>query len=256
MEQLLLLLQQIYRDLSILSNYPPEEREERLEGYFQFLVEIRDIIRVLNRIVEGNTAWGWKIDWGYLPWQLRTYRQQRGLTLQAGWEDKVDFGIELHRDRPVGSLRYMVPTGPPETLKPEDLDVAETRSKVKTDTCQVHCIHPRRPVAFQEFIPIGSSSSSSSNSSRSSSTSDEIGDSNETQELSVTAGDSDLDSMPELEDDIDVSNIEIPLWLIPQGVMITFRRGRMVFEREQGPPWQEVLAQMLEEQEATATDNQ
>ena len=70
----------------------------------------------------------------------------------------------------------------------------------------------------------------------------------------MTAGDSDLDSMPELEDDIDVSNIEIPLWLIPQGVMITFRGGRMVFEREQGPPWQEVLAQMLEEQEAT--DNQ
>ena len=252
MEELLLLLQQIYRDLSILSNYPPEEREERLEGYFRFLVEIRDIIRVLNRIVEGNTSWGWKIDWGYLPWQLRTYRQQRGLTLQAGWEDKVDFGIELYRDRPVESLRYMVPMGPPETLKPEDLDVAETRSKVRTDTCQVHCIHPRRPVAFQEFIPIGSSSSSSS---RSSSTSDEIGHSNETQELSVTAGDSDLDSMPELEDDIDSSTIEIPLWLIPRGVMIAFRGGRMVFEREQGPPWQQVLAQMLEEQEATATNN-
>ena len=252
MEQLLLLLQQIYRDLSILSNYSPEEREERLEGYFRFLVEIRDIIRVLNGIVEGTTSWGWKIDWGCLPWQLRTYRQQRGLTLQAGWEDKVDFGIELYRDRPVESLRYMVPTGPPETLKPEDLDVAETRSKVRTDTCQVHCIHPRRPVAFQEFIPIGSSSSSSS---RSSSTSDEIGHSNETQELSVTAGDSDLDSMPELEDEIDITNIEIPLWLIPRGVMIAFRGGRMVFEREQGPPWQQVLTQMLEEQEATATNN-
>ena len=252
MEQLLLLLQQIYRDLSILSNYPPEEREERLEGYFQFLVETRDIIRVLNRIVEGNTSWGWKIDWGCLPWQLRTYRQQRGLTLQAGWEDKVYFGIELYQDRPVESLRYMVPTGPPETLKPEDLDVAETRSEIRTDTCQVRCIHPRRPVAFQEFIPIGSSSSSSSHSS---STSDEIGHPNETQELSVTAGDSDLDSMPELEDDIDSNTIEIPLWLIPGGVMIAFRGGRMVFEREQGPPWQEVLAQMLEEQEATATNN-
>ena len=252
MEQLLLLLQQIYRDLSILSDYPPEEREERLEGLVRFLVEIKGIIRVLKGIVEGTTSWGWKIDWGYLPWQLRTYRQQRGLTLQAGWEDKVDFGIELYRDRPVESLRYMVPMGPPETLKPEDLDVAETRSKVRTDTCQVHCIHPRRPVAFQEFIPIGSSSSSSSHSS---STSDEIGHPNETQELSVTAGDSDLDSMPELEDDIDSSNIEIPLWLIPQGVMIAFRGGRMIVEREQGPPWQQVLAQMLEEQEVTATNN-
>ena len=252
MEQLLLLIQQIYRDLSALSNYLPEEREERLEGYFRFLVEIRDIIRVLNRIVEESTNWGWKIDWGYLPWQLRTYRQERGLTLQAGWEDKVDFGIELYRDRPVESLRCMVPMGPRETLNPEDLDIVESRSKVRTDTCQVHYIHPRRLVAFQEFIPIGSSSSSSSSNS---STSDEIANPNETQELSVTAGDSDLDSMPHLEDKIDVSNIEIPLWLIPQGVMITFRRGRMVFEREQGPPWQEVLAQMLDKQEATAADN-
>ena len=229
MEQLLLLIQQIYRDLSILSNCPLEEREEKLEGYFRFLAEIRDIIRVLNRIVEGNTSWGWKIDWGYLPWQLRTYRQQRGLTLQAGWEDKVDFGIELYRDRPVELLRYMVPTGLPETLKPEDLDIVESRSKVRTDTCQVRCICPRRPVAFQEFIPIGSSSSSSSCNSDAS---EEIEDLNETQELSVTAGDSDLDSMPELEDEIDVTNIEIPLWLIPQGVMIAFRGARMVFERE------------------------
>ena len=58
MEQLLLLIQQIYRDLSTLSNYPPEEREEQLEGYFRFLVEIRGIIRILTRIVEGSTNWG------------------------------------------------------------------------------------------------------------------------------------------------------------------------------------------------------
>ena len=104
MEQLLLLIQQIYKDLSVLSNCPPEEREERLEGYYRFLVEIRGIIRVLNRVVEGITSWGWKIDWGYLPWQLRTYRQQKGLTLQAGWEDKVDVGIELYRDETSGII--------------------------------------------------------------------------------------------------------------------------------------------------------
>ena len=63
MEQLLLLIQQIYSDLSALSNYPPEEREERLEGYSRFLVEIRDVIRVLSRIVGGSTTWGWKIEW-------------------------------------------------------------------------------------------------------------------------------------------------------------------------------------------------
>ena len=84
MEQLFLLIQLIYRDLDILSNYSPEEREELLEGYFQFLAEIKDLIRALNRVVVGSTSWGWKIDWGSLQWQLKTYQQQRGLTLQAG----------------------------------------------------------------------------------------------------------------------------------------------------------------------------
>ena len=125
MEQLFLLIQQIYRDLNILSNYSPEEREELLEGYYQFLFEIKDIVTALNRIVEGSTSWGWKIDWGSLPWQLRTYGQQRGLTLQAGWENKVDFGLDLYRDIPVESLRFLVPTGPSEVLKPEDLDIQE-----------------------------------------------------------------------------------------------------------------------------------
>ena len=67
MEQLLLLLQQIYRDLSILSNYPPEEREERLEGYFQFLVETREIIRVLNRIVGEVLVGDGKLIGGVCP---------------------------------------------------------------------------------------------------------------------------------------------------------------------------------------------
>ena len=129
---------------------------------------------------------GWKIEWGYQPWHLMTYQQQKGLTLQAGWEDKVDFGLNLYRDRPVESLRFLVPTGPPEVLKPEDLDIQESRSEVRTDICQVCHVQHERPVAFQEFIPIGSSSSS------------EVGDPNETQELSVIEGDSDLDSMPEM----------------------------------------------------------
>ena len=211
-----------------MSNYSPEEREEQLEGYYQFLSEIRNIVIVLNRIVEGSTSWGWKIDWGSLPWQLRTYRQQRGLTLQAGWEDKVDFGLDLYRDRPVELLRLLVPTSPPEVLKPEDLDIQDVKPEARTDICQTCHIQHERPVAFHEFISSSSSSSS------------EVEDLNGTQELSVRGGDSgsdsDLDSMPELEDDVDVSTIEIPLWLIPNGVLVTFRGGRMIFEREQGPP--------------------
>ena len=210
MEQLFLLIQQIYRDLNILSNYSPEEREELLEGYHQFLFEIKDIIIPLNRKVEGSTSWGWKIDWGSLPWQLRTYQQQRGLTLQAGWEDKVDFGLDLYRDRPVESLRVLVPTGPPEVLKLEDLDIQESKLEVRTDICQTCHIQHERPVVFHEFISSSSSSSS------------EVGDSNEVEELPVVEEESDLDSMPELEDEVDIGNIEIPLWLIPNGVLVTF----------------------------------
>ena len=34
-----------------------------------------------------------------------------------------------------------------------------------------------------------------------------------------------------------------------------FSGGRVIFEREQGPPWQDVLTQMLEEQNSTLGDN-
>ena len=37
--------------------------------------------------------------------------------------------------------------------------------------------------------------------------------------------------------------------------MVTFQEGRVIFEREQGPPWQEVLTQMLEEQSSILEDN-
>ena len=225
MEQLFLLIQQIYRVLNILSSYSPKEREELLQGYHRFLFEIKDIVIALNRIVEGSTSWGWKIDWGYLPWQLRTYRQQRGLTLQAGWEDRVDFGLDLYRDLPVESQGFLVPVGPPEVLTPRDLDIQEVKPKVRTDICQTGHVQHERPVVFHEIILSDLSSSG------------ETENPNEVQELPVVEEDSDLDSMPELEDEVDMGTIEIPLWLIPHGVLVTFRGGRVTFEREQGPPW-------------------
>ena len=96
---------------------------------------------------------------------------------------------------------------------------------------------------FHELIS-GSSVSSSS-----------VENNNETLELPVVHEESDLDSMPELEDVPNLDLVEIPLWLIPNGVMVTFREGRVIFEREQGPPWQEVLTQMLEEQDSILEDD-
>ena len=90
----------------------------------------------------------------------------------------------------------------------------------------------------------------------SSASSSSVENNSETLELPVGHEESDLDSMPELEDVPNLDLVEIPWWLIPNGVMVTFREGRVIFEeREQGPPWQEVLAQMLEEQSSILEDN-
>ena len=58
-----------------------------------------------------------------------------------------------------------------------------------------------------------------------------------------------------LEDETNLDSVEIPLWLIPNGVMVTFQTGRVIFERGQGPPWQDVLTQMLEEQNSALGGN-
>ena len=246
MEQLIEIIQQIYELLNILNAYTQGEREELLEGYPRFLLEVKELLRILDRIVGGSTYWGWKIEWGCQPWHLMTFRQQKGLTLQAGWEDKLDFGLDLYRDTFEASLKILTPILSPRVLTPIDLDaleVGDTELDFSTDVCKLTRIEPERPVLFHELIS-GSSASSST-----------VENHSETLELPVEHEESDLDSMPELEDVPNLDSIEIPLWLIPNGVMVTFRGGRVFFEREQGPPWQEVLAQMIEEQDSILEDN-
>ena len=119
----------------------------------------------------------------------------------------------------------------------------KAESRVSTDTCRVSHIQHERPVAFHEFIPSTSSSAS------------EVENPNDTHGSLVHDEDSDLGSMPELEDEVDLDTPEIPAWLIPNGVTVTFRGGQVMFETEQGPPWQEVLTQMLEEQNQTLGNN-
>ena len=246
MEQLLVIIQQIYELLDLLNSYTQGEREELLEGYPRFLFGAKELLRILDRIVGGSTYWGWKIEWGCQPWHLMTYRQQKGLTLQAGWEDKLDLGLDLYRDTFEASLKILTPILSPRVLTPIDLDtleVKDTELDLPTDVCKLTHIEHERPVLFHELVS-GSSVSSSS-----------VGNTNETLELPVADEGSDIDSMPELEDETNLDSFEIPLWLIPNGVMVTFRRGRVIFEREQGPPWQSVLTQMLEEQNSILGDN-
>ena len=246
MEQLLVIIQQIYQLLDILNNYNQGEREELLEGYPCFLFQVKELLRILDRIVGGSTYWGWKVESGCQPWHLMTYRQQKGLTLQAGWEDKLDFGLDLYRDTFEASLRILTPIHSPEALTPVDLDALEVKDTdldFSTDVCKLTHIEHERPLLFHELVS-GSSASSSS-----------VGHNDETLELPVAEGGSDLDRMPELEDEPNLDLVEIPLWLIPNEVMVTFRGGRVIFEREQGPSWQEVLTQMLEKQNSILGDN-
>ena len=246
MEQLLVIIQQICDLLDILNSYTQGEREELLEGYPRFLFEVKELLRILDRIVGGSTYWGWKIEWGCQLWHLMTYRQQKGLTLQAGWEDKLDFGLDLYRDTVEASLRILTLIHSPRVLTPVDLDALEikdTELDLSTDVCKLTHIEHEKPLLFHELVS-GSSASSSS-----------VGSNDEISELPVVEEGSDVDSMPELEDETNLGSVEIPLWLIPNGVMVTFRGGRVIFEREQGPPWQDVLTRMLEEQNSISKDN-
>ena len=74
-----------------------------------------------------------------------------------------------------------------------------------TDNCEAGHIQHERPVIFYEFIATSSSSSS------------DLENFNREQELPVVREDSDLDSMPELEDETNLDFVEIPWWLVPNG---------------------------------------
>ena len=109
----------------------------------------------------------------------------------------------------------MTPIHPPEVLTPVDLDALEikdTELNLSTDICKLSRVEHERPVLFHELIS-GSSANSSS-----------IENISEALELPVADEGSDADSMPELEDETNLDLVEIPLWLIPNGVMVTFRR--------------------------------
>ena len=55
MEQLLLIIQQIYEILALLNSYSQDEREELVKGYQRFLFDTDDLLQRLDNIVEGRT---------------------------------------------------------------------------------------------------------------------------------------------------------------------------------------------------------
>ena len=55
MEQLFKIIQQIYELLNILNTYTQGESGELLEGYPRFLLEVKELLRILDIIVGGST---------------------------------------------------------------------------------------------------------------------------------------------------------------------------------------------------------
>ena len=100
--------------------------------------------------------------------------------------------MDLYRDIPEVSRGILTPIHSPEVLTSVDLDALEikdTELDLPTDVCKLSHIEHERPVLFHELIP-GSSASSSS-----------IENLDETLEIPVVDEESDVDSMPELEDE-------------------------------------------------------
>ena len=67
MEQLFLIIQQLYKLLDLLNIYSQDEREELVKGYQWFLFEVNDLLKVLDSIVEGRTPLGWRMEWESQP---------------------------------------------------------------------------------------------------------------------------------------------------------------------------------------------
>ena len=104
----------------------------------------------------------------------------------------------MYRDTFEASLRILTPIHSPRVWTPIDLDALEiddTGLDLPTDICKLSCIEHERPVLFHELIS-GSSVSSSS-----------VGNNNETLELPVVGEGSDVDSMPELEDETNLNSV-------------------------------------------------
>ena len=193
MEHLIQIINQIYEILNWLQDIERGKREELVDGYkhnFNILVEL---IINLERIVDGEMPYGRPIKWGYHLWQLCTYKQQHGLTLQAGWDDVVDFGITLGK---------IIKVAVPRSCNHESFLLTSTdqrhRSSTVYDVCELDCIPRLQKLALRETVVDVTSHSSNESGSTGSEESETIYfdiDNLSTDELASTS-----DSIPDLED--------------------------------------------------------
>ena len=244
---------QVLEILNLLLGTTKGEREELVDDYEHQFNTLVELIINIKRIVDGETPYGRQIKWGYHLWQLHTYKRQHGLTLQAGWDDVVDFGITLGK-----IIKVAIPRNcghKSSLLTPIDQG---HRSNTVCDVCELDCIPRLQKLALHEAVVDISSQSSSEDRSIGSSESETVYfdiDNLSTDELASTS-----DSIPDLEDHMGrivggpwrtrirrarAAKLHLPI-TPAQAWRDLFRPSRPANE---GQPWREVLGFMVDEQQ-------
>ena len=253
MEQLIRIINQIWEILEHLQCIEKGKREELVDNYKYNLNTLIELIINLGRIADGETPYGRPIQWGKHFWQLHTYKQQHGLTLQAGWEDVVDFGIPLGK-----VIKVAVPRCSSQQSTPLAPIGQRCKSNTVSDTCELDYIPRLQRLALCESVVDISSQSTSEDGSIGTSESEtayfDIDD------LSTDDLTSIPDSIPELEDHrgqvvegpwrIRIRRVRPARLSLPITPAQAWRDlFRPISPEHEGQPWGEVLNTMVDEQQ-------
>ena len=247
------IINQIFEILNLLYNLTDREREELVDDYRLEFIALDNLIIKLRRIVDGETPYGRQIKWGCHPWQQYTYRQQHGLTLQAGWDDIVDFGISLGEIVKIAVPRRYNHSSTPFT----PIEEHKFRYNTVSDVCELDYVPHLQRLALCEAVVNIPSQSNSEGGSSSSTESDTVHF--DLDNLSTDEIDSTPDSLPDLEDHlgqiversrrIHTRRARPTRLHLPVGPAQAWRNlFRPPQPRDEGPPWREVLGFMLNEQ--------
>ena len=248
------IINQIWKVLNLLQSSAKGKREELVDDYKYNLNALVELIINLGRIVDGEMPYGRPIQWGYHFWQLHTYKQQHGLTLQAGWEDVVDFGIPLGKVIKVAVPRCS--NQEPALLAPIGQGC---RSNTVSDICELDCIPQLQKLALCESVVDISSQSSDEDGSIGSAESETACldiDNLSTNELASTS-----DSIPDLEDHrgrivggpwrTHIRRVRATRLCLPITPTQVWRDlFRPMRPEHEGQPWREVLGIMVDEQQS------
>ena len=257
MEHLIQIINRIYEILICLQGIARGKREELVDDYKYNFNTLVELIINLERIVAGETPYGRPIKWGYHLWQLHTCKRQHGLTLQAGWDDVVDFGITLGR-----IVKVAVPKGCRFGSSILTSLGQEHRSDTVCGVCELNHIPQLQRLALREAVVEISSQSSLEGGSTESDESETVHfdlDNLSTEELESSS-----DSVPDLIDHMGMivggswrtrirrarARARTSRLHLPIGRAQTWRDFfRPPHPEREGQPWREVLGFMVDEQQ-------